>query len=102
MRHWQGSWVSLTAMVGGVLVAGLFAARPPAGAVSREDFVAKTTAEYVAVCSTPESDPLYLAAMAFCQGYGVGAGGGYLYGKHKESEQAAYQNDGYQAGKQNQ
>ncbi|MCJ7684534.1 MAG: glycine zipper domain-containing protein [Desulfobacteraceae bacterium] len=31
----------------------------------------------------------------------VGAGGGYLYGKHKESEQSAYQ-QGYNAGRQNQ
>jgi hypothetical protein len=30
----------------------------------------------------------------------VGAGGGYLYGKHKESEQSAYQ-QGYNAGRQN-
>ena len=33
-------------------------------------------------------------------GGAMGAAGGYLYGKHEESEQAAYQK-GYQAGKQN-
>jgi hypothetical protein len=31
----------------------------------------------------------------------AGAGGGYLYGKHKESEQKAYQ-QGYEAGKSKQ
>jgi len=68
-----GASVTLTAMAGGMLVAGLIAAPRPLGAVTRENFVAKTTADYIAVCSTPESDAMYLTAMAFCQGYGVGA-----------------------------
>lgn len=40
------------------------------------------------------------AGMGALIGGAAGAGGGYLYGKHKESEQAAYQK-GYRAGKQN-
>jgi len=54
-------------------VAGLVIPPQQAGAITAENFIAKTTAQYLAVCSTPESDPMYEAAMAFCQGYGVGA-----------------------------
>jgi hypothetical protein len=73
MHGHRRKWLSITALAGAVVVAGLMVVRRPAGAVTRENFVAKTTADYVAVCSTPETDPLYLAAMAFCLGYGVGA-----------------------------
>jgi len=73
MRRWQRKVVSVASLLGIVLGAGGPAGVQPAGAVTRENFIARTTADYVAVCSTPESDALYLAAMAFCQGYGVGA-----------------------------
>jgi len=41
------------------------------------------------------------AGLGAAIGGAVGAGGGYLYGKHKESEEKAYQ-DGYNAGRQSQ
>jgi hypothetical protein len=73
MKQVQQMFVSRVGMLAVVLAAGGLAGARPAGAVTRENFIAPTTADYVAVCSTPESDPLYLAAMAFCEGYGVGA-----------------------------
>jgi hypothetical protein len=73
MQQWQRMFVSIVALLAVVLTGGGLTGVPPAGAVDRENFIARTTADYVAVCSTPESDPLYLAAMAFCIGYGVGA-----------------------------
>jgi hypothetical protein len=42
-------------------------------AVTRDNFLMRTARDYVEVCSTPENDPLYQAAMGFCHGYGVGA-----------------------------
>lgn len=73
MQRWQRNLVSVTGLLGVVLGAGGSIGVQPAGAVTQENFIARTTADYVAVCSTPESDSMYLAAMAFCQGYGVGA-----------------------------
>jgi len=42
-------------------------------AVSREDFIVANTQDVIDICTTPESDPMYVAAVAFCQGYLVGA-----------------------------
>jgi hypothetical protein len=42
-------------------------------AVTSEDFIVADTHDLVDVCSTPESDPLYAAAMGFCEGYLLGA-----------------------------
>jgi hypothetical protein len=42
-------------------------------AVTSEDFLVADTQDVVDICSTPESDPLYTAAMGFCQGYVLGA-----------------------------
>jgi hypothetical protein len=44
-----------------------------AGAVTRDEFLVRTTQDYVGLCSTNPSDPMYAAAMGFCHGYGVGA-----------------------------
>jgi hypothetical protein len=44
-----------------------------AQAVTRDNFLMRTARDYVEVCSAPENDPLYQAAMGFCHGYGVGA-----------------------------
>jgi hypothetical protein len=46
--------------------------RPGLG-VEREDFLVVDTQDVVDICTTPETDPLYTAAVAFCQGYLVGA-----------------------------
>lgn len=73
MKRWQRSLVSVAGLLGVALGAGGIAGVQRVGAVTRENFIARTTADYVAVCSTPESDPIYQAAMAFCHGYGVGA-----------------------------
>jgi Rap1a immunity proteins len=42
------------------------------GAV-REEFLVRTTQDYVRVCSTNPNDPLYAAAIGFCHGFAVGA-----------------------------
>jgi hypothetical protein len=39
----------------------------------REEFLVRHTQDYVRICTTSPSDPLYAAAMGFCHGYGVGA-----------------------------
>jgi len=54
-----------------LLCAGL--AAPAAAAVNQGDFMAKNTGEIVALCSAAQSDPLYQAAVHFCEGYLVGA-----------------------------
>lgn len=45
----------------------------PAGAVTQENFLARDTEDIVAMCSATEVDPLFTAAVNFCQGYLVGA-----------------------------
>ena len=47
-------------------------------AVTRDNFLMRPARDYVEVCSAPENDLLYQAAMGFCQGYGVGAWHYYL------------------------
>lgn len=42
-------------------------------AVQSEDFLVRTTKDYVEICTTNPNDPLYAAAVGFCHGYGVGA-----------------------------
>lgn len=43
------------------------------GAVETEDFHVDDAQDLVDVCTTPQTDPLYEAAMGFCHGYCVGA-----------------------------
>ena len=43
------------------------------GGATRDEFLVRTTQDYVALCSTSPNDPMYAAAMGFCHGYGVGA-----------------------------
>ena len=43
------------------------------GGATRDEFLVRTTQDYVAICSTSPHDPLYAAAMGFCHGYAVGA-----------------------------
>src|ERR671918_1118143 len=43
------------------------------GGSTREEFLVRTTQDYVAICSTSPQDPLYAAALGFCHGFAVGA-----------------------------
>ncbi len=40
--------------------------------VTEQDFYVRTTADLAKLCSTDPSDPLYTAAIHFCQGFGAG------------------------------
>jgi hypothetical protein len=42
-------------------------------ALTRDDFLVRTTQDYVKLCTASESDPLHSAAIGFCHGYAVGA-----------------------------
>ena len=54
--------------------AAVLAALPArADAVSKDDFLARTTKDLVDLCGAAPSDPLYDAAIHFCHGYVVGA-----------------------------
>jgi hypothetical protein len=44
-----------------------------AGAVTREDFLAQTAQDLLHLCAASPTEPLYTAAINFCQGYWVGA-----------------------------
>lgn len=44
-----------------------------AQAVSEQQFVVHNTQDIVDICTTPAADPLYTAAVNFCQGYLMGA-----------------------------
>jgi hypothetical protein len=43
------------------------------GGATRDEFLVRTTQDYVRICSTSPTDPLYAAAIGFCHGYAVGA-----------------------------
>jgi len=45
----------------------------PAQAVTQDHFVVHDTRDIIELCTTPKTDPLYTAAIHFCQGYLVGA-----------------------------
>jgi hypothetical protein len=42
-------------------------------ALTRDDFLVRTTQDLVQLCNAGESEPLYQAALGFCHGYAVGA-----------------------------
>jgi hypothetical protein len=44
----------------------------PAAAVTEEQFQLRSGNDLVALCSTPTNDPLYVAAIHLCQGFGAG------------------------------
>jgi hypothetical protein len=45
------------------------ATRPVQAGVTRDNFVANSAQDLVALCTVTEDDPLRLAAVGFCQGY---------------------------------
>jgi hypothetical protein len=54
-------------------IAGAFSGLPSAQAgVTKDNFLARTTDDFVTVCSALEIDPLYRAAVNFCEGFAVG------------------------------
>lgn len=59
------------AAVATALALGIHAA--PASAVTREQFVVRTSADLATLCSVQEGDPHYEAAIGFCHGFMVGA-----------------------------
>ncbi len=44
-----------------------------AGAVTRDDFLARTAQDLLHLCAASPTDPLYAEAISFCHGYWVGA-----------------------------
>lgn len=57
---------------GARLLLALAALASPAGAVQPIHFEVRDNADLVALCTTPPTDPNYVAAIHFCQGFGVG------------------------------
>jgi len=45
----------------------------PAQAVTPDQFVVRDTRDIIELCTTAKADPLYTAAINFCQGYLVGS-----------------------------
>lgn len=43
------------------------------GAATEDNFNVRTSADLVALCSSPSSDEMHVAALHFCEGYVVGA-----------------------------
>jgi Rap1a immunity proteins len=56
-----------------LLAAALAAGAGPASAAGIENFRVRTAADLVALCSTDPASDTYIAAIHFCQGFGVGA-----------------------------
>jgi hypothetical protein len=49
------------------------AAAPAQAAVSEDNFLIRNAGDLVAVCTAAQADPLYTAAVNFCQGFTIGA-----------------------------
>jgi hypothetical protein len=60
-------------LAAGCVTLGLMNAAGASAGITRESFVVTKTRDLVVLCSVPESDPLYLAAVGFCHGYFIGA-----------------------------
>ena len=57
----------------GVLFAVVLLIPALASAAQQKDFVVQSTEDLIGLCNTAPDDPLYTAAIHFCQGYLVGA-----------------------------
>jgi hypothetical protein len=49
------------------------AAAPARAAVSEDNFLVRSAGDLAALCTATQADPLYTAAVNFCQGFTVGA-----------------------------
>lgn len=72
-----------TACLMGLCLAATAWPASPGRAATEEDFLVKTTGNLIDLCSAPREDPLYTAAVNFCEGFMVGA-----YRYHVASVQA--------------
>ena len=55
-----------------LLLALVTLAATPAAAITTDEFRLRSGADFVALCATPASDPLYTAAVHMCHGFGAG------------------------------
>jgi hypothetical protein len=90
MRCWlaQSSHLGVTKLMKGItLVSGvsglILCLAGAAGAVTEDQFRLHNTGDLAALCSAASTDPLYTAAVNFCQGFGTGT-----YGVLAEVQQA--------------
>lgn len=60
------------AFLGAAMGAAMIVSGGAAGAVTEQNFLLKTSADLVALCSPHEGDPNGVAAIHFCQGYLTG------------------------------
>ncbi len=63
LRRWLPAAAFVAALTPGIAGA----------AVNEQDFYVRTAGDLAKLCSTDPSDPLYSAAIHFCQGFGSGA-----------------------------
>jgi len=62
-----GSWLAVGALCTAI------AASPARAAVTEDNFVLRSAGDLTALCTAAQADPLYTAAVNFCQGFTVGA-----------------------------
>jgi hypothetical protein len=61
------SWLAVPTLCAAI------AAAPARAAVSEDNFLVRNAGDLVAVCTAAQADPLYTAAVNFCQGFTIGA-----------------------------
>ncbi len=76
------SGIGTACLIGLCLAATAWPAAPGL-AVTEANFLVKTTGDLIDLCATPKGEPLYTAAVNFCEGFMVGA-----YRYHTVSAQA--------------
>jgi hypothetical protein len=61
------SWLAVPTLCAAI------AAAPAEAAISEDNFLVRNAGDLVALCTATQADPLYTAAVNFCQGFAVGA-----------------------------
>ena len=72
-REYRSRGIATIRKLARLLLVFIFLVPGLAGAVTKEDFVAKTTRNLLNLCTVSADDPLHREAIHFCEGYLVGA-----------------------------
>ncbi len=72
-REHRSRGIAMIRKLARLLLLFIFLVPGLAGAVTKEDFVAKTTRNIINLCTVSADDPLHKEAIHFCEGYLVGA-----------------------------
>jgi hypothetical protein len=87
MQHWAFLRACVVTALAATAALVIVITGSPARGATDQNFTVRTTADLVALCNTAPTDENYVAAIHFCEGFGVGAYQYYLaLAAHNPSE----------------